>query len=82
MEDYNIWLLAIAPAVGPLATAMAKKAMPYIPKFLLPILSTIVSAWAAVFAGAGPQLAVAVGGSSVAVREVVDQAIMKPRKNA
>lgn len=70
------WLLlvqALAPIIGPLITALIKQMAPKIPGPVLPVLATAIGAVTAGLGGADPVTAVALGGSGVAVREVVDQ---------
>lgn len=66
-------LQILAPIVGPIITMLLKKAAPGLPAILLPIIATTIGAATAAAGGASPVTAVALGGSGVAVREVVDQ---------
>lgn len=67
-------LQILAPVIGPLVVALLKRFMPDVPGVLQPVLATIAGAVAAYFGGADLASAAALGGSGVAVREVLDQA--------
>lgn len=67
------WLQLFAPIIGPLVTGLLRRAMPAIPKLLLPIIATLSGTVCAVFGGAENHTAMALGASGVAVREIQDQ---------
>ena len=64
----------LAPVIGAALTALLRWLAPTTPAPLLPIIATGIGATAAGLGGAGPTTAVALGGSAVALREIVDQA--------
>lgn len=73
LVDLNAILPLIGLIVGPIVTGLVKRILPSIPKMLLPLLSTVVGAVAAVLAGADTSSAALIGGASVGVRESTDQ---------
>lgn len=71
MED--VLRLAL-PAVAALVTHFVKKAVPAIPKWLIPIFASVLGAVGQALAGADSTAAMVTGGlASVGVREVLDQ---------
>jgi len=76
MNDHQTALLiqALAPIVGTLVTALVKWLVPQLPKLAQPLLAIAAGAVTASVGGASPELAMALGGSAVAVRETVDRA--------
>lgn len=75
MNDQQISMLiqALAPVVGTLVTALVKWLIPQLPKVAQPLLAITAGAVTAGLGGASPELALALGGSAVGVREVVDR---------
>lgn len=72
-EQVGLLIQALAPIVGTLVTALVKWLVPQVPKLAQPVLAVVVGAVTAGLAGASPELALALGGSAVGVREVVDR---------
>lgn len=71
-------LQLLAPLIGPVIVGLLKTfVLPAIPKPLLPVLATLIGAVAAAIGGADTGTALALGGSGVALREIVDQATKK-----
>jgi hypothetical protein len=66
-------LQILAPAIGALITSLIRAGLPRIPTILLPFIATAAGAVTAYLGGAGAELAGALGGFSVALREMVDQ---------
>lgn len=75
MSEQNIGLLiqALAPVVGMAVTALVKWLVPQIPLMARPLVAIAVASATAALGGADPELALALGGSAVGVREVVDR---------
>jgi len=71
--EWGILLQVLSPFIAPATVWLVKKGLPRVPKVVWPVLTTVFGAVAATIGGADPGLAVALGGSGVAVREVTDQ---------
>ena len=71
--DWGVLVQLFAPIIGMLITALIKRYLPQVPKPLLPVIATTAGAIAAAVGGADATHAVALGGSSVGLREIVDQ---------